>query len=55
MGPEEADGGGDDGEHHVPLWIDLLLQWRCLHVQVYNLPFFPTTELWVGDHQVLKA
>ena len=37
MGQEEADGGGDDGEHNVPLWPHILLQWRSLYVQVEKL------------------
>ena len=42
VGEEEANGGGDDGEHHVHLWPHLLLQWRGLYVQVNKPPFFPT-------------
>ena len=37
VGSEEADGGGGDCKHNVPLWAHILLQWRCLYVQVYKL------------------
>ena len=37
VGTEEADGGGGYGEHNVPLWPHILLQWWCLYVQVEKL------------------
>ena len=37
VGSEEADGGGGDCKHNVPLWAHFLLQWRCLYVQVEKL------------------